>query len=50
MFDNVPNVQVVIAVDKNQFEHTVKNIYGDGTNVDKYLAKFIDFELVFGML
>ena len=45
VFDNVPNVQVIIAVDKKQFEHTVKNIYGEGTNVDKYLAKFIDFEM-----
>lgn len=45
VFDNIPNVQVIIAVDKKQFEHTVKNIYGEGTNVDKYLAKFIDFEM-----
>ena len=45
VFDNVPNVQVIIAVDKKQFEHTVKNIYGEKTNVDKYLAKFIDFEM-----
>lgn len=45
VFDNIPNVQVIISVDKRQFEHTVKNIYGEGTDVDKYLAKFIDFEM-----
>ena len=45
VFDNVPNVQMIIAVDKKQFEHTVKNIYGEETLVDKYLAKFIDFEM-----
>lgn len=45
VFDNIPNVQLIISVDKKQFEHTVKNIYGEGTDVDKYLAKFIDFEM-----
>ena len=45
VFDNIPNVQLIISVDKKQFEHTVKNIYGERTDVDKYLAKFIDFEM-----
>lgn len=45
LFDNVPNVQMIIAVDKKQFEYTVKNIYGNDTDVDKYLAKFINFEM-----
>lgn len=45
IFDEVPNVQMIISIDKTQFEHTVKNIYGEGTDVDKYLAKFIDFEM-----
>lgn len=44
VFDEIPNVQVIISMDKSQLAHTVKQIYGD-TDVEKYLAKFIDFEL-----
>ena len=45
VFDDIPNVQTIISVDKIQFEHTIKNIYGEKTDVEKYLAKFIDFEM-----
>lgn len=45
IFDDIPNLQVVLSVDKQQLENTVSQIYGSGTNVDTYLAKFIDFEL-----
>lgn len=45
IFDDIPNVQVVLSVDKRQLENTVSQIYGSGTNVDTYLAKFIDFEI-----
>ena len=45
LFDNIPNVQVVLSIDKSQLEHTVKQIYGARTNVSKYLEKFIDFEI-----
>ena len=45
LFDNIPNVQVVLSIDKSQLEHTVKQIYGVRTNVNKYLEKFIDFEI-----
>lgn len=45
IFEGVSNVQLIIAVDKAQFGRAINRIYGDQTDVDKYLAKFIDFEL-----
>ena len=45
IFDDVPNVQVVLAVDKRQLENTVTKIYGEKVSVERYLDKFIDFEL-----
>ena len=45
IFDDIPNVQVVLSVDKRQLENTVSQIYGSSTNVNTYLAKFIDFEI-----
>lgn len=45
LFDGIPNVQVILSVDKDQLQHTVKQIYGEGTSAEKYLAKFIDFEI-----
>ena len=45
IFDSIPNVQVVLAVDKRQLANTIKSIYGEEVSVRRYLAKFIDFEL-----
>ena len=45
VFDDIPNVQVVLSVDKQQLENTVSQIYGTGASVESYLAKFIDFEV-----
>ena len=45
IFDDIPNVQVLLAVDRRQIENTVKSIYGENISVRQYLAKFIDFEL-----
>lgn len=45
LFEGIENVQVVLSIDKTQLEHTVHQIYGDGTDADKYLAKFIDFSM-----
>ena len=45
VFDDIPNVQLVLSIDKNQIQHVIKRIYGGGTSVEKYLAKFIDFEI-----
>lgn len=45
IFDDVPNFQVVLAVDKQQLENTVTQIYGESVSVERYLDKFIDFEV-----
>lgn len=45
IFADIPNVQVILAVDKSQLENTIKRIYGEEISVRRYLAKFIDFEL-----
>lgn len=45
LFENVPNVQVILSVDKRQLESIVSQIYGNNASVHRYLAKFIDFEL-----
>lgn len=45
VFCEIPNVQVILSVDKQQLEKTVSKIYGVGTRVDNYLAKFINFEV-----
>lgn len=45
IFEGIFNLQLIISVDKKQFGHVISQIYGKDTNVDKYLAKFIDFEM-----
>lgn len=45
MFYGISNVQVVLSADKGQLEHTVRQIFGMNTDVNRYLAKFISFEL-----
>lgn len=45
VFEDVPNVQIILAVDKQQLENTVKQIYGNKTSVEHYLEKFIQFEI-----
>lgn len=45
VFDGIFNLQLIISVDKKQFGYVIGQIYGKDTNVDKYLAKFIDFEM-----
>ena len=51
LFDEVFNLQTIIAIDKDQLVCTVKKIFGqkeeDYTDekVDNYLKKFIDFQL-----
>lgn len=45
LFENVPNVQVILSVDKRQLESTVSQIYGDCADIHRYLAKFIAFEM-----
>lgn len=45
LFNGISNVQVILSIDKKQLEHTVRQIYGPETDVNKYLGKFINFEL-----
>lgn len=45
VFSDASNVQVILAVDKHQMENTVKQIYGEKVSVERYLKKFIDFEI-----
>jgi len=45
IFFDISNVIVIIAVDGNQLDNTIKQIYGQKTNAEKYLKKFIDFQL-----
>lgn len=47
IFDGIDNVILIFAIDANQLHHTVKSIFGntDDKTVDRYLKKFIDFEL-----
>ena len=42
---NIPNLIVVIALDKDQLECSVKNYFGEGKNTFGYLAKFIDLQI-----
>ena len=45
LFEGIPNVQVILSIDRSQLEHVVKQIYGVRTNVRRYLDKFIHFEI-----
>ncbi len=45
MFDGIDNVVVVLAIDSIQLEHSVKEIYGENVNTERYLKKFISFSL-----
>lgn len=45
VFDGIANVQMILSVDKTQLENTVAQIFGKTTNVDRYLAKFVKFEI-----
>lgn len=46
VFDELPNTQVILAIDKTQLEYTICQIYGSNVDVPKYLEKYIDFELL----
>lgn len=45
IFSDIPNIQLILAIDKEQLRNTIKHIYGEQTSAEKYLAKFISFEL-----
>lgn len=45
LFDGIPNIIVMIAIDSKQLEHSIKQIYGEETSVENYLKKFISFSI-----
>ena len=45
IFNELENVIVIVAMDKSQMEHSIKGIYGENTDVDAYLRKFIAFKI-----
>lgn len=45
VFVDIPNVQVVLSIDKSQLEHIIKKTFGADTETQKYLSKFINFEV-----
>ena len=42
---NIPDLIVVIALDKEQLERSIKNYFGDEKNIFGYLSKFIDLQI-----
>lgn len=45
VFDEIDNMQVILAVDKSQLERTIQKMFGEKVDTQKYLAKFIKFEI-----
>ena len=45
VFADIPNVQVILSIDKSQLEHIIKKTFGENTETQKYLSKFINFEV-----
>lgn len=45
IFNEIDNMQVILAVDKAQLERTIQKMFGDNVDTQKYLAKFIKFEI-----
>lgn len=51
IFYGLDNVVVIMAIDRNQLEHSVEEMFGARVNdssidIEKYLKKFIDFSVV----
>lgn len=44
MFEGIDNVLVIIAIDSNQLNQSIKEIYGDLVDTERYLKKFISFK------
>ena len=45
LFDGMTNVVMIIAMDKQQLNHSLMQIYGENIDTDRYLRKFVSFEL-----
>ena len=42
-FTEIDNVIIIFAIDKEELEHAITQIYGANTDVERYLKKIIDF-------
>ena len=49
MFDGIDNVIVIVAVDSVQLEQSVREIYGESVDTERYLKKFISFKYQIGV-
>ncbi len=45
IFNDIENMQVILAIDKSQLKRTIQKMFGDNVDTQKYLAKFIKFEI-----
>ena len=41
MFGDIPNMQVILAVDKNQLVQTISSLYGSNTSIERYLKNLL---------
>ena len=45
IFYGLNNVIVILSVDRKQLEFSLKQIYGESIDIERYLRKFIDFRI-----
>lgn len=45
IFHGFKNVIVLLSVDRTQLDYSIKKIFGDNTDIDGYLKKFVDFTI-----
>lgn len=45
VFYGFENVIVILSVDRTQLENSIKKIFGENTDIDGYLKKFVDFTI-----
>lgn len=45
IFHDFENVIVLLSVDRTQLDYSIKKIFGDNTDIDGYLKKFVDFTI-----
>ena len=45
LFEGVENTILILAIDGGQLNHSIQEVYGENTDVDRYLKKFIDFKI-----
>lgn len=45
IFHGFENVIVLLSVDRSQLDYSIKKIFGENTDIDGYLKKFVDFTI-----